>query len=123
MPDLELSITICSWNTVADLRACLQSLRDAKDEGNFEVIVVDNASHDGSPDMVEAEFPEFTLLKQTTNLGFTGGHNLAIKERKGKNVALLNSDTIVHPKAIQTIMKYMATASRSRSGRPKTTQS
>lgn len=108
MPDFDLSITICSWNTQADLRACLQSLRDAKDEANFEVVVVDNASHDGSPDMVEKEFPEFRLLRQTVNLGFTGGHNLAIKERKGRDVALLNSDTVVHPGAIKALVGFMA---------------
>ncbi len=108
MADFDLSITICSWNTIEDLRACLQSLREAHGEADFEVIVVDNASADGSPDMVEAEFPEFTLLRQTTNLGFTGGHNLAIAQRKGTDVALLNSDTVVHPGAIRRVTQYMA---------------
>lgn len=107
MQDFDLSITICSWNTIDDLRACLQSLKDAKEEASFEVIVVDNASSDGSPDMVEEEFPEFTLLRQSTNLGFTGGHNLAIKERNGHHVALLNSDTVVHPGAIKLLDEYM----------------
>jgi GT2 family glycosyltransferase len=97
MPDFDLSITICSWNTLTDLRACLQSLREAKDEAHFEVVVVDNASKDGSPDMVEKEFPEFRLLRQSVNLGFTGGHNLALAERRGTHAALLNSDTVVHP--------------------------
>lgn len=108
MPDFDLSITICSWNTIHDLRACLQSLRDAKDEANFEVVVVDNASHDGSPDMVEKEFPEFRLLRQTVNLGFTGGHNLALRERKGRHAALLNSDTVVHPGAIAALDRFIA---------------
>lgn len=108
MADFDLSVTICSWNTQADLRACLASLREARDEGSFEVIVVDNASVDGSAEMVRAEFPEFTLLAQATNLGFTGGHNLAIQARRGRNVALLNSDTIVHPGAIRTLIGYMA---------------
>lgn len=107
MPDFELSVTICSWNTQSDLRACLTSLRECKDEADFEVIVVDNASSDGSADMVEQEFPEFRLLRQSENLGFTGGHNLAIKERKGSNVALLNSDTIVHPGAIGALVQFM----------------
>ncbi|MDI9641664.1 glycosyltransferase family 2 protein [Geitlerinema splendidum] len=107
MPDFDLSVTICSWNTVDDLRACLQSLRNAKDEANFEVIVVDNASSDGSPDMVATEFPEFTLLRQQTNLGFTGGHNLAIQKRSGRNVALLNSDTVVHTGAIANLCQFM----------------
>ncbi|HXH61671.1 MAG TPA: glycosyltransferase family 2 protein [Fimbriimonadaceae bacterium] len=107
MPDFDLSITICSWNTVDDLRACLASLRAAKDEANFEVVVVDNDSEDGSADMVAAEFPEFVLIRQEVNLGFTGGHNLAIKERKGRDVALLNSDTVVHPGAISAVSQFM----------------
>ncbi len=107
MPDFDLSITICSWNTLEDLRACLASLRAAKDEANFEVVIVDNASRDGSADMAEAEFPEFRTLRQTVNLGFTGGHNLAIKERRGHHVALLNSDTVVHPGAIRAVTGYM----------------
>lgn len=109
MPDLELSVTICSWNTVDDLRACLQSLRDeAVRTPRFEVIVVDNASGDGSPDMVRAEFPEFTLLAQDSNLGFTGGHNLALSQRRAPHAALLNSDTVVHPGAIATILDVFA---------------
>lgn len=107
MPDFDLSITICSWNTVVDLRACLESLRAAKDEANFEVIVVDNASEDGSADMVAEEFPEFVLERQFTNLGFTGGHNLAINVARGHTVALLNSDTVVHPDAIRAITQFM----------------
>lgn len=107
MPDFDLSITICSWNTIDDLRACLQSLREAKSEANFEVIVVDNNSEDGSPDMAESEFPEFTLLRQSRNLGFTGGHNLALTHCRGEHKALLNSDTIVHPGAIGTVVEFM----------------
>jgi len=107
MADFNLSITICSWNTIDDTRACLQSLREAKDEANFEVIVVDNNSEDGSPDMVAAEFPEFTLLAQSKNLGFTGGHNLAVQHATGTHKALLNSDTIVHPGAIKAIAEFM----------------
>jgi len=104
--DFDLSVTICSWNTIDDLRACLASLRAVRDEADFEVVVVDNASEDGSPDMVAAEFPEFRLLRQTKNLGFTGGHNLAIAERRGRDVALLNSDTVVHPGALRTLTAY-----------------
>ena len=107
MPDFDLSITICSWNTVEDTRACLKSLREARQEGHFEVVVVDNASSDGSADMVATEFPEFRLLRQTVNLGFTGGHNLAIAERLGEHVALLNSDTVVHPGAIGNLIHFL----------------
>lgn len=107
MPDFDLSVTICSWNTQADLRACLQSLTLARSEAMFEVIVVDNASQDGSADMVAGEFPHFTLIRSPKNLGFTGGHNLALSRRRGRHAALLNSDTIVHPGAIGLLVGYL----------------
>jgi len=107
MPDFDLSVTICSWNTCEDLRACLQSLREVRDEANFETLVVDNASADGSAMMVAIEFPEVRLLAQTTNLGFTGGHNLALKERRGHHGMLLNSDTIVHQGALRALVHFL----------------
>lgn len=107
MPDLELSVTICSWNTIEDLRKCLQSLRDVSQEANFEVIVIENASSDGSGAMAEIEFPEFRLLQQAENLGFTGGHNLGFREARAKHVMLLNSDTIVHSGALRTLLEYL----------------
>lgn len=106
MPDLELSILICSWNTLEDTRACLQSLEAARNEANFEVIVVDNNSADGSPQMIETEFPWVRLYKMSENLGFTGGNNFALTNRHARNAMLLNSDTIVHPGAIRRLMEY-----------------
>jgi GT2 family glycosyltransferase len=102
----ELSITICSWNTQDDLRACLASLEKAQSEADFEVIVVDNNSEDGSPDMVEREFAWVRLYRMTRNLGFCGGHNFAIRERRGRHAFPLNSDTVVHPGALRTVMEY-----------------
>lgn len=107
MQDLELSVTICSWNTREDLRACLQSLRLVADEARFEVIVIENDSSDGSAEMVETDFPEFTLLKQTENLGFTGGHNVGFAHAKARDVMLLNSDTIVHAGALRTLLDFV----------------
>jgi GT2 family glycosyltransferase len=107
MPDFNLSITICSWNTVDDLRACLASLEQVRDEASFEVIVVDNNSEDGSPWMVEKEFPWVRLVKMTQNLGFVGGQNYAMSNRKGRHAMPLNSDTIVHPGAIKGIYDYL----------------
>ena len=108
MPDLELSVTVCSWNTSEDLRACLASLEAAKDEARFEVIVIDNNSEDGSPDMVAEFFPWVRLYRMTTNLGFTGGHNFALKERNAPHALLLNSDATVHPGAIRTLLDFIA---------------
>lgn len=106
MKDFDLSITICSWNTVDDLRRCLGCLEAARDEALFEVIVVDNNSEDGSPDMVEAEFPWVRLLRQPKNLGFTGGQNLALQQAKGRRALILNSDAFVHPCAVRTLMEF-----------------
>ena len=106
-PDLDFTITICSWNTLADLRLCLQSLREVSGEVRFEVIVVDNNSEDGSPDMVRAEFPEVRLEALSRNLGFTGGHNHAFASRRAYHALPLNSDTIVHPGALSGFVSYL----------------
>ncbi|MBX3097822.1 MAG: glycosyltransferase family 2 protein, partial [Fimbriimonadaceae bacterium] len=73
----------------------------------FEVIVVENDSADGSAEMIANEFPWVRLLLPGANLGFTGGHNLALAEKNGFHSALLNSDTIVHKGAIETLIRFM----------------
>ena len=105
MKAFDLSVTICSWNTVEDTRRCLASLEAARSEANFEVIVSENASHDGSADMIEREFSWVSLLRHQSNLGFTGGHNAALEAAEGRHQMLLNSDTIVHPGAIQALVQ------------------
>lgn len=107
MPDFDLSITICSWNTLEDTRACLRSLQAVQNEASFETIVVDNNSEDGSPDMIAAEFPWVRLERMARNLGFTGGHNHALAIRNGRHVMPLNSDTVVHPGALALLMKHL----------------
>ncbi len=74
-----LSVLIVNWNTKEMLRACLASLRAHPPREPMEVIVVDNASTDGSADMVAQEFPEFKLIASDKNLGFAEGNNLAYR--------------------------------------------
>lgn len=107
MKDFDLSITICSWNTVDDLRACLASLTAIRDEANFEVIVVDNNSEDDSPTMVANEFSWVRLEAMSKNLGFVGGQNYGAEHRRGRHVLPLNSDTVVHPGAIKGLFDYL----------------
>ena len=102
--DLRLSVTICSWNTQEDLRACLQSLQAIE---GIETLVCDNNSEDGSPAMVAEEFPWVRLLAQRRNLGFTGGQNLMIQAREAPHALLLNSDTVVHAGAIENLLAYL----------------
>lgn len=106
MPDFDVSVTICSWNTVALLEECLRSLAAIRDEASFEVIVVDNGSKDGSADAVRERHNWVRLIALEENRGFCGGHNLAIRERKGKHVFLLNSDATVHPGAIEALLAF-----------------
>ncbi|HLK14495.1 MAG TPA: glycosyltransferase family 2 protein [Fimbriimonadaceae bacterium] len=103
---LELSVTICSWNTCADTRACLDSLGALRQECAFEVIVVDNGSTDGSADMIAGEFPWVRLIRSEVNLGFTGGHNACLAQREGPDALVLNSDTVVHAGALRTLVDY-----------------
>ncbi len=74
---LDLSIIIVSWNTRELLRGCLVSLPAATAGISVEVLVVDNASTDGTPAMVRAGFPEIVLLEPGRNTGFAAGNNLA----------------------------------------------
>lgn len=108
MADLELSVTVCSWNTAEDLEACVRSLEAIRSEARFEVIVVDNNSEDGSADRVETCFPWVRLFRMTRNLGFTGGHNFAMQQRLAPHAFLLNSDAVVHPGAIRGLLDFIA---------------
>ncbi|MET0791643.1 MAG: glycosyltransferase, partial [Polyangiaceae bacterium] len=65
---MRLSVVTVNWNSRADLETCLESLV-AQSHQDLEVIIIDNASKDGSLEMVRSRFPQFTLLPQTTNLG------------------------------------------------------
>src|SRR5208337_4097199 len=68
-----------------------------------EILVVDNASTDGSPEMVEKEFPEVDLIRSSTNLGFAGANNVGIRKATGSLLALINSDVILHPGCLQQL--------------------
>jgi hypothetical protein len=90
-----LTVIIVSYNTRDLLAGCLNSLRRVEDEADFEVIVVDNASADGSPAMVRENFPEVRLIEAGRNTGFAAANNLGLAQAKGKFLFFLNPDTIV----------------------------
>lgn len=103
----DLSVVIVNWNTLAMLRDCLDSLFGSGVTASLEVFVVDNGSTDGSPGMVEAEFPSVKLIRNTRNMGFAAANNQALRIAKGRHVLLLNSDTLVHDGVIDASIDYM----------------
>jgi GT2 family glycosyltransferase len=91
---VELSIILVNYNGLAFLPDCLNSIRRFMPESS-EVILVDNGSQDGSGELVERDFPWVGLLRSESNLGFTGGNNLAAERAQGKFLLLLNTDTVL----------------------------
>ncbi len=116
---VDLSIIIVSWNVRDLLRQCLSSAFEARGpmaadippaasvEPRTEVIVVDNASTDGSPDMVRAEFPHVRLVANGENRGFTAANNQGLALSQGRMLLLLNPDTEVVGDALATMVRYM----------------
>jgi GT2 family glycosyltransferase len=104
---VQLSIIIVNYNTRILLRACLCSVFRQATKTDFEVIVVDNASTDGSREMLEQEFPHVTKIYNEKNRGFAAANNQAIKQAKGEYILLLNSDTEVLDGAIQKTVAFM----------------
>jgi GT2 family glycosyltransferase len=101
-----ISVIIVSWNACGYLRDCLASVRQTGGTAVHEVIVVDNASSDGSPEMVALEFPEVVLIRAEKNLGFARANNLALKQATGSLLALVNSDVLVHPECFQRLAAF-----------------
>lgn len=101
-----LSIIIVSYNTREMTLACLRSVIEQTRETSYEIIVVDNDSHDGSAEAIAAEFPDITLYAERANHGFAGGNNLAIARSRGAYVLLLNPDTVVLDAAIDRLMAF-----------------
>jgi GT2 family glycosyltransferase len=104
MPDV--SVVIVSYNTRDLLRNCLLSLRESVGL-DLEIIVVDNASTDGSAEMARAEFPEVKLLAQTLNSWYCGGNNIGIEAAGADFALLLNPDTEVAPDALALMHRFL----------------
>ncbi len=103
----EISAIIVSWNACGFLRNCLNSIRKTAGFVVCEVVVVDNASTDGSPEMVEEEFPEVKLVRAGENLGFAKANNLGIRHATGSYLALVNSDVVIHPECLQRLLAFL----------------
>lgn len=102
-----VSVIIVNYNGLKFLIDCLKSLIDQSYAG-FEIVVVDNASEDGSIEFIESEFPEVKVIKNLDNLGYAGGLNAGIRETRGPYIMTLNNDTRVEPRCIERLVEAMA---------------
>jgi hypothetical protein len=106
---MRLSTIVVSWNTKEILAQCLDSLTAEQIEGGHEILVVDNASTDGSPEFVRERYPEIILLESGENLGFAKANNLALETCTGETILLLNPDTQVLPGALSSLLCFLET--------------
>lgn len=103
---LDVSILVVSYNTRDLTLACLRSVLEETVATSFEVIVVDNDSNDGSADAIALEFPQVALLRLDENIGFARANNLAARSALGERILLLNPDTVVLDRAIDTLVEF-----------------
>lgn len=105
---MKLSIITVSYNTKKLLKQALSAVfASSLNKRNYQVFVVDNASSDGSPEMVKKDFPQVKLIKSKDNLGFAKGNNLAIAKSDSDYIMLLNSDTKVKSNALSSLIEFM----------------
>ncbi len=111
---------LVNWNGREDTLACLRSL-EAVQGVPFDIVVVDNASRDGSVEHIRAAFPQVTVLESPTNLGFTGGNNLGLRyarQRGYEYVLLLNNDTEVAPDFLAPLVQALEDDSQAAAAGP-----
>jgi GT2 family glycosyltransferase len=104
---MDISIVIVAWNAQRYLELCLESLAAAPPRRSMEVIVVDNASSDGTVEMIEKCYSWVKLIKSPENLGFSRGNNLGIRECKGRYIALINPDVQVLPGCLDALADFL----------------
>ncbi|MBU1992224.1 MAG: glycosyltransferase family 2 protein [Patescibacteria group bacterium] len=105
----KVSCVIVNYNTKYFPRMCLEHLEKSKCGFDFEIIFVDNASHDESLEFLEKAYKDgkIKLIKSNKNLGFGGGNNLGAKNAEGKYILIMNPDIFVEPDTLQKMVDYM----------------
>ncbi|MHB9036650.1 MAG: glycosyltransferase family 2 protein [Armatimonadota bacterium] len=102
-----LSIIIVNWNTRDLLLECIQSVYDTASDIAREVIVVDNASMDGSVEAVRQRYSDVIVIPNDRNVGFGAANNIGLKHANGNYIALLNPDTVLHEDVLGELVQFM----------------
>lgn len=103
---MDVSIIIVNYNTRELTKNCLQSIYQQTKDVEFEVIVSDNGSADGSVSMIKELFPSVVLIENNANLGFGAANNRGLEVAKGKYIFYLNSDTVLLNNAVKIFFEY-----------------
>src|SRR3989344_650392 len=99
---MKLSILILNYNSKGLLKQAVRSIDATELSLHYEIIIVDNASQDGSVDMIEHDLPHVRLIKSPHNLGYGGGNNLGIRHARGEYILVINPDVTVLPKSMES---------------------
>lgn len=107
MPGIDLSIVIVNYNTKDYTVQCIDSIQKDPPLVAYEIILVDNASTDGSAGFLAGKYPGVGIIQSEENVGIAGGNNLGIRAASGRFILLLNNDTIVIPGSIDRTVEFM----------------
>ncbi|HEY6192838.1 MAG TPA: glycosyltransferase family 2 protein [Bacteroidota bacterium] len=108
-PAPDVSIVFANWNTRDYMRDCLLSIREHVRGLTYEIIVVDDGSTDGSPEMLAKEFPEVTSLVNERNLGVTRTYNRGVARARGRYIQIMNTDMILVDNSPKILMEFLET--------------
>src|SRR5712691_2642539 len=103
---MKLSIVIVCWNDLKVIRDCLHSIYAGTHFIEYEVIVSDNGSTDGSVEFIRQSYPQVVIIENHANLGFSKGNNVGIRASRGEYVLILNPDTITHDGALDKWIQF-----------------
>ena len=105
--NMKLSIIIASWNVKKVLFDCLGSIEENPASEPFEIVLVDNASSDGTVESIRNKFPDVVVIANSQNLGFAAANNQGIEKSQGEYILLSNPDTIVHSGSLDVLIEFM----------------
>ena len=103
---MKLSIVIICWNDLKVIRECLRSIYEGTHSTEFEVIVSDNGSSDGSVEFIRLNYPDVCVIENRANVGFARGNNAGIRASFGDYVLILNPDTIIHDGSLDCLVAF-----------------
>jgi GT2 family glycosyltransferase len=107
MINVDLSVCIVNWNGIKYLPICIDSIMTCTEGINYEIIIHDNASSDGSVALLESDYPMVRVLANNNNVGFASGNNIASKVANGRYILYLNPDTELRTNALEGMVRFM----------------